>query len=306
MYDYNTKNKSFLKVCETLRNKGIKNYDFMLELKNERLLNIDPYDPNLSFYDKVDILRECHDNIWYFLREIVRIPVQGNNNILFPLDLSNCAQAYLTLYRCNSWITKPRMNFSTTSSLVLGNYFNIFLPKDGECIYLCDKSEADVNFLKNKANNMLSILPNYISQTDNFNSKCCKGIKFSTNDQDKIDGGFIYFEDGEHIDDVKTKYENLVNRLGSDMCFTTASTISDTTNANELLNNSIRWFDWFYDLKPDELINIVNCSPTKIIHIFTSYIDLGLGEEYFNKMVRMLLYTNTIRREVLLKRKDEV
>lgn len=72
-----TKNRSFLEMHYYLKNIGIKNNAFMLKLYNTNLIGVDPYDPKLTPYQKAAILKECMDNCWYFIREVVRIPVSG-------------------------------------------------------------------------------------------------------------------------------------------------------------------------------------------------------------------------------------
>ena len=321
MYDEATKNQSFLKVSKILEESGVKNNKFMLELKNENLYFVDPHDPNLSFQGKMNVLKECYDNIWYFLREVVRMPVQDGGSVPFELDISNCAQIYLSMLNCNSWITKPRQRFGTMSSLVLGDYFRIFYAKNNldfakerTFVYLCDTFSTDIRQLKGKANTIIAFLPYYMQNIGCV--ECCKHLKFSTNDQDKIDCGFVYFEEGEHVPGVKSMYEELKDKLKVDKpvqesnivsCFTTASTISDTSDMGTFLDNSIKWFDWFYDLDPKTLMDLVNNSPTGIVHVYTTYTDLGLGEEWYTYMVRMMNSNwEAIRREVLLKRKGEV
>ena len=48
MLQYNTKNLSFLKMYTILKDFGIKNNDFFLELKDETLLNVDPLSDDLD------------------------------------------------------------------------------------------------------------------------------------------------------------------------------------------------------------------------------------------------------------------
>ena len=78
-YQHSTRNKSFTDMYEYLRDKGIKNCEFMLLLLDPDLARIDPRDPNLPSQMKVKVLRECMYNPWYFLREICRIPDENEN-----------------------------------------------------------------------------------------------------------------------------------------------------------------------------------------------------------------------------------
>lgn len=87
-YDMNTKNKSFIRMREYLQDHDIENNLFMLETKNEELMGIDLYEelkklegePREKFLKKIII--ECNENIWFYLREVVRI----NNPFVYTKD----------------------------------------------------------------------------------------------------------------------------------------------------------------------------------------------------------------------------
>ena len=94
MYDYNTKNKSFLDVHKQLKKLGIQNNSFFLELQNEELQGVDPYDPSLSDDIKRLIIKECCNNIFYFLREVIRLPNMAGNSMPLKLDKGSLAAIY--------------------------------------------------------------------------------------------------------------------------------------------------------------------------------------------------------------------
>ena len=55
---YETKNDSFLKIAKKLHDMGVKNCLFMLSLFNKSLIDVDPYDPNLTDEQKQAIAIE--------------------------------------------------------------------------------------------------------------------------------------------------------------------------------------------------------------------------------------------------------
>ena len=72
-YDKKTNNKSFLKVATDLKKVGIKNYYFMLEIKDVSLVGIDPYavdektgKTKLTKDQIKRIMIECSRNPWYY------------------------------------------------------------------------------------------------------------------------------------------------------------------------------------------------------------------------------------------------
>lgn len=80
-----TTNKTFLRTAELFRQMGIKNYFFMLQLNNPLLKDVDPWDPDLTDEQKFMILQESQENIWFTLRELIKIDgrrFQGNRAVL--------------------------------------------------------------------------------------------------------------------------------------------------------------------------------------------------------------------------------
>ena len=76
-YHMSTTNQSFLDVHYYLKERGIKNNAFFLAIYDTTLIGVDPRDPRLPFEMKKRILAECTRNFWYFIREVVRVPMQG-------------------------------------------------------------------------------------------------------------------------------------------------------------------------------------------------------------------------------------
>lgn len=68
-----TSNKTFIRTAELFRKMGIKNYYFLLQLNNEMLRHVDPWDENLDETTQLMVLEECRTNIWYTIREVIKI-----------------------------------------------------------------------------------------------------------------------------------------------------------------------------------------------------------------------------------------
>ena len=115
-YDIGTSNKSFLSVAWQLKNLGIKNFFFMLEINDLSLIQIDPYqhDPDhperstLSKDQVKRIINELVVNPWYYLREIARLEDQGGEPIPYKANRGNIAQAWCITRNLDSWLTIPR------------------------------------------------------------------------------------------------------------------------------------------------------------------------------------------------------
>lgn len=116
---YSTKNESFKEMHYFLKNAGIKNNDFMLALIDPDLMNIDPHDPNLSPIMQAKVFREVQRNFWYFIRECVRIPVEGatkNELPRYKLHRGNMALNYCFLLNLDIFLELPRQNYKTMSA----------------------------------------------------------------------------------------------------------------------------------------------------------------------------------------------
>lgn len=81
MFDYDTRNVSFIKVTQDLKALSVVDYELPLTLLDERLLGVDPHtindynDPGNRY--RTWITRECARNPWYFAREVVRVDIPG-------------------------------------------------------------------------------------------------------------------------------------------------------------------------------------------------------------------------------------
>jgi hypothetical protein len=115
-YDTGTKNKSFLQVALDLKTLGVKEWYFMLEIKDPYLVNVDPFktkkdsdEPDLTKDQISRITIECVHNIWYYLREVVRIPSAGSpEGVPYIANRGNIAQTWCLLHGLDSWLCLPR------------------------------------------------------------------------------------------------------------------------------------------------------------------------------------------------------
>lgn len=79
MIHTSTTNPSFLSYAELLKERGVKNNTFLLELNNEELASVDPHSKDITPAQRVAIKQECLVNPWYFFREVLRVPHRGKN-----------------------------------------------------------------------------------------------------------------------------------------------------------------------------------------------------------------------------------
>lgn len=72
--DVNTKNTTWLEMAKVYHHMGIKNHMFPLALHDASLINVDPFDPDISLENQFRVAMECKVNPWYYFREIARVP----------------------------------------------------------------------------------------------------------------------------------------------------------------------------------------------------------------------------------------
>ena len=122
--DYNTKNDSFIRMSILLKRMGIKNHYFFLVLYDRTILNVDPHSPNLTTEQKLRIMYECKVNFWYWLREVVRIPVVGQEHgIRFALHRGNLALYWSIMNDVDVGLIQPRQTGKTMGTQALVDYF---------------------------------------------------------------------------------------------------------------------------------------------------------------------------------------
>lgn len=163
IYDDKTKNKSFIEVHEQLKMLGVKNNKFFLLLLNPLLQGIDPHDPNLPPEIALMIIEECSLNIFYFLREVVRIPEQGAGTVPFRLDRGTLAALYCFANNQNFYLMKPRQTGKSVgicAMLAWGFKFGI---TNGQFQFSANKEKIGKDNLK-RMKTYIGLLPSYIAK----------------------------------------------------------------------------------------------------------------------------------------------
>ena len=149
IYDINTKNKSFLRVAKMLKDRGVKNNKFMLQLFDSSLVGVDPFDPKLTNAQKIAIFKECSINVWYYMREVVRIPVDGNpEGARYKLNLGNLALSYIKSKNRNQFTILPRQFGKTMGEIIFDTWIMLFAATNTNIIYSNKERKDSVKNLK--------------------------------------------------------------------------------------------------------------------------------------------------------------
>ena len=163
-YDTETNNLSFLQVSSDLKKLGIKNNMFFLRLYDRGLQGIDPHGPITVMSNELcqRIMAECIRNPWYYLREVCRIPDQGNSNgIPYKLNRANLAATWCFVNNIDHYLTIPRQIGKTQSILANLTWAYLFGTTNSSFAFFATSQElASENLERLKAQREL--LPSYL------------------------------------------------------------------------------------------------------------------------------------------------
>lgn len=199
-YDTGTANKSFLKVATDLKKVGIKNFYFMLEIKDISLTSVDPYSidqktekTNLTKDQISRIMVECTKNPWYYLREVARIPEPGmKNGVPYHANRGNIAQTWCILHGYDSWLCLPRQQGKTISALAIQTWAYSFGTSNSNFIFINKDGENAKENLRRVAA-QIGILPEYL-RFDSYmdeDGKITKMVKNATRMQHPVTNNSI-------------------------------------------------------------------------------------------------------------------
>lgn len=339
MLHYTTKSISALKLYTIYKDFGIKNKDFILELMDEKLLNVDPFDvKNLNDELKTRIIVECQRNPWYFFREIVRIPT-GGGLIRMKFHRGNAAMLWALLRNLSIFVMLPRQRFKTTTVMILFLWIIYFGAKNTKLKLFAHRDSLLIKNIS-EIRDIRNALPSYLnfhnkskdkdntmeitfSELGNKINKQAPGN--SEADADNIGRGestpIQMYDEYCHIRHIKNQYlssvlaystvAKIAKKNGSPH-FKVMSSTAPFLNKPEgswtytFLNNCADFDENIFDMKTEDLNNyLMTSSSNGFLRIEYMYYDTDVNSNYFEEQCRELEYDkDAIDREVLNKAKD--
>lgn len=308
--DTTTKNENFLRMSTELRERGVKNNDFMLSLYDKSLKGIDPYNKSLDFVTKCKIIIECVKNPWYYIRECVRIPVQGGTkNEYPPLNLGTLAMIYCTVKGLNQYTVLPRHSRQTVTYYTLINWLVRFNQSTKIDIF----SKKDSLEMRMRLDYFDETVPKYFSDiltlthTKNFISNTTISSKVVKREQHRhsieasnygrtTDCNVLFLDDLEQLKYPTEIINSLSPRLlqrkrqkkaGEIIASIFSITYDDNApKENIILSQSIedkclKWDFNYYDLNDEELLDtLLKNSYNDTVLIKYTYQELGRDDEW--------------------------
>jgi len=329
-----TKNTSFLRMHEYLKNKGIKNNKFFLVLYDTTLKDVDPRAEGLSKEIKARIITEIKINPWYFLREVIRIPVPGGA-VPYNLNRGNLALTYLSLNNINTITLMPRQHGKTIGAVCVFIWLFFFGTRNTNITFMNKKhSDAQLNLKRFK--NIVECLPEWMiepkksrdqeSSTTFSRSERLKNeitacpAATSPEEADKLGRGLTmpcWFYD----EIAFAKFNSIISAAAAPALsqaaieaekngvphfkmFTTTPNSIDTDEGgwvkHSIIETACEFTEELYDLQPKELKDyIYEKSVNSFVHIEFTWRELGRDEKWYEQQCRELLYDRQkIKREV--------
>ena len=159
---YETKNLSFIRMAVLLEKMRIKNNKFFLHLTQPELAKYDPHhltDPSAEL--RARIAYECKINLWYFLREVIRINASGSDPVSYQLHRANLALSWCFANSINTFLVMPRQKGKSVGTISLDSWAYNFSYKNAVIAMMAkdDKLiQENVKRMKDIRNN----LPDYL------------------------------------------------------------------------------------------------------------------------------------------------
>ena len=120
--DMQTKNTSFIRLASVYRAMGVRNHAFLLALHNKELQGVDPHSPYLTLDQQLMIAVECKENFWYFVREVVRVPVSGGDPIPLEANRGNICLFWLFFNHITTMLIQIRQTGKSLNTDILMDY----------------------------------------------------------------------------------------------------------------------------------------------------------------------------------------
>jgi len=337
MYDIKTKNKSFLKGSVILRRRNVKNNKFMLTLYNTHIQGLDPHSKNLSDSEKIQIFEEVTNNIWYYLREVVRIPVPGKiEGISYLLNLGNLSMSYIKWRNKNQITVLPRQHGKTIGEIVYDSWILLFASTNTNIIY-SNKEFKDSKGALKRFRDIKERLPQWLvsmishkKDRDNIEEKLfynrnntLKAMPAANSDEsaDKLGRGMttsnIYFDEFAFLARNKIIYEAALpawsaakasakaNGVPYGITITTTPNNKDTRQggyAYAFKEQAAEWKLECFDMSIEELDDYIEKnSENDFLYVQFTYTELGKSEKWLNTQVRLMQGNMVkIKRDLLL------
>lgn len=179
MIHYNTKNISFLRMHYILKEMGITNNVFFLQLFDETLVDVDPFDEeHLTDEQKIRIHIEISKNPWYYFREIVRIPAT-DIPARFELTRATLAITWSLLNDLHSYIVIPRQCYKSYTVAIFYSWLIYWGSKNFSSVFFGNNDTLVTQNLA-RVKDIRETLPKYLNLKTNSDTDNTRTLIYKT------------------------------------------------------------------------------------------------------------------------------
>lgn len=337
MVHHTTTNLSFLKLYHILTELGIKNSTFFLTLYDRSLLDVDPFDENLTDEQISRIIYECTINPWYFLREAVRVPASGISK--FEIHRGNLALIWAVLNNIDVYNILPRQSFKTFSIAAIILWIMYFGGYRTE-IMLYANSDPNLKNNMSRVRALRDYLPKYLQFHDNKMDKDSddniyfsglgnsikkkapgRSVEASVNVGRGFSTPIQWYDEFAFIPNIYHQYTASVfghmevakraeeNGLPHSRILTTTAGYLNTAEGKytfKFLRQCADFNEILYDMTEEQVKQyIVENSQNGFLRVEFMYYDLGKRDNYLEEQKKAVFYDqDAIDREILNMWKD--
>lgn len=316
MYDTKTTNRTFVDMAAKFEKMGVKNYAWHLALMQPDLQGVDPHDPDITVTQKEKIGLECRYNPWYYFREVVRIPPQGDiNPVPLRANRGNLAMFWLFFAHVPIFLIQPRQTGKSVSTDTISAYV-MWIGSVNTNMFLITKDHTlrKTNIDRIKA--IRDALPQYLvskgaSDPNNSEELGCaaRGNTYRTGVSqgdkkaaDKLGRGltvpFLHIDEAPFIRFISTTWPAAISsgntarenaaKAGQPyglIVTTTAGKMDDEDGryVYDILSKAYEWNEELYDCKDEEEVHALikaNGSTSKWVNVTMSHRQLGYTDEW--------------------------
>ena len=298
----NTQNFYFKSMSEQLKmGNNDKISDEIMSVINEKYINfnfdilndVDEYTNRTKYQD---ILEECKKNIWFFFREIIRVPVPGqphkyNHSMRFPLNITSLEMIWCYKHKIPFFVCSDGDDKSVYTTLLLLWFYDFIINSAHDTIIsnILETNEYNMNMLFSHISEIKSInipiLPRLLVL--DINNLRTKIMSYNNNINKSIVKGNTNFGFDMH------DRNNIFNILKLNKMYYLESFFMLEADINKIKNNDLKIFLNHLTIKMDIdylKLNSDQIMPFKsqIFYIFNNKELLGYDNKslfYINKCI---------------------
>lgn len=295
-----TISKSFQDLHDELYSQGIKDVGFLV-YTNPRVKGINPFSAELELAEKIAVRSEINDNFWYFLRDVVKCDVVGNNEPEhFRINRAALGSLWLANKNYNVYSVLP-WGSSNVTSQAIWCLWKLLTEPNYHCKVL-DESEYESKTFIERVKSINKNLPIFMKLEDD---EIDKKVKIATNPKSlqqavvfgrglTIDVYIVNLENIKYIDVILKNIAPIL-ACGKTKIYATSEIGEKGSYGKKVGDNissrSIKWVDEMLDIDMKNKCQIVyNSVPMSYIKSYKEIEEIKELFDYDKELIKRRIY----------------